>query len=232
MTAPDHFAGRSIKCPNCGTAMTIPKHSLESPMVLEMAEASAASRTVSSRSNTGSKSLSLGSLDELERLARNEDSHAKQHPKSIRGHDEAEEDDLEWDITPMVDVGFLLLIFFILTAAFSVQKVIRTTAKPKDENSTSTVVQIDNQVEDVKVQIDELNSYRILTPDNDSHECSTKNELLNILKDVKIDLGDKDVRIVIEAHVDSMHGAVVACMDAAKAAEFTRFQMAAVEAFD
>ena len=44
------------------------------------------------------------------------------------------EDDL--DMTPMVDVTFLLLIFFMVTAAFSLQKSINVPTPEKEENAT------------------------------------------------------------------------------------------------
>ena len=47
----------------------------------------------------------------------------------------------EMDMTPMVDVTFLLLIFFMVTAAFSVQKVIEVPAPQEQEASTNAPAQ-------------------------------------------------------------------------------------------
>ncbi len=147
------------------------------------------------------------------------------------GHQESEED-LEWDITPMVDVAFLLLIFFMLTASFSIQKAIPTSAQEEDKPSRSAVQREKDQVESFYVQIDEYNAYTIVSNEVGTQEASNKQDLILALHDLKAQYGEVTPRVIIQAHGMSIHGAVVACMDAARAAGFDNLQMQTVEEFD
>ena len=159
-------------------------------------------------------------------------SHKGRGRHSEKGHGE-EEEDLEWDITPMVDVAFLLLIFFMLTASFSIQKAIPTSAQEQDKPSTSSAQREQTeQVESFTVQIDEYNAYTIVSNDFGTQEAASKQELMVALQDLKAQYGESTPRVVIQAHMMSIHGAVVACMDAARAAGFDNFQMQSVEEFD
>ena len=147
------------------------------------------------------------------------------------GHEESEED-LEWDITPMVDVAFLLLIFFMLTASFSIQKAIPTSAQEEDKPSRSAVQREKDQIESFYVQIDEYNAYTIVSNEVGTQEASNKQDLILALHELKAHYGEVTPRVIIQAHGMSIHGAVVACMDAARAAGFDNLQMQTVEEFD
>ena len=251
----DRFEGRNVRCPGCSFELIVPKkrdvdENLE-PLDAELIDGEPQNESTDLVSNdddnlvaaeaveTHSDSeLSLGrdwnkSPANLEFDVNAKPKSKGRAPRSIRkGHDGAEED-VEWDITPMVDVAFLLLIFFMLTASFSIQKVIRTTPPQSDQASTNAVqVQVDDKTEKIKIQIDEFNAYTVVFADGQTNEASSKQELITILKDFRLQAGDQLPRVVIQAHVDSFHGATVGCMDAARAAEFTDFQLFAVETFD
>jgi len=159
--------------------------------------------------------------------------HGRQASRNHRdhGHQEAEED-LEWDITPMVDVAFLLLIFFMLTASFSIQKAIPTSAQEEDKPSRSAVQREKDQIESFYVQIDEYNAYTIVSNEVGTQEASNKQDLILALHELKAHYGEVTPRVIIQAHGMSIHGAVVACMDAARAAGFDNLQMQTVEEFD
>jgi biopolymer transport protein ExbD len=147
--------------------------------------------------------------------------------------DPAEEEDVEWDITPMVDVAFLLLIFFMLTASFSIQKAIPTSAEPEDKPSSNSVQrERTDQPDSFIIQIDEYNAYTIISNDGGTTEATSKQDLIVQLKDLKSQLGEANPRVNIQAHTMSIHGAVVGCMDAAREAGFDSFQMQSVEEFD
>ena len=88
------------------------------------------------------------------------------------------------------------------------------------------------QVESFTVQIDEYNAYTIVSNDFGTQEAASKQELMVALQDLKAQYGESTPRVVIQAHMMSIHGAVVACMDAARAAGFDNFQMQSVEEFD
>lgn len=153
-------------------------------------------------------------------------------PKRLE-RESAEEEDVEWDITPMVDVAFLLLIFFMLTASFSIQKAIPTSAEPEDKPSSNSVQrERSDQPDSFIIQIDEYNAYTVISNDGGTSEATSKQELIVQLKDLKTQLGEASPRVNIQAHTMSIHGAVVACMDAAREAGFDSFQMQSVEDFD
>ena len=250
----DRFEGRQVRCPACNIHLTVPKiaslakqqNEQDDIFAIDVAATDVDAEVVDSKQSRPSKGFKLDGLDQRD-VHQHEsradadpvDSPRSNHapkaraPKSIRSDHHEEEEDLEWDITPMVDVGFLLLIFFMLTASFSIQKVIRTAAPQSDTPSSSSVqIQQKENVESITVQVDEFNAYTVISGDGEALEASSKQELISILRDFRLQYGDQSPRIIIQAHVDSMHGATVGCMDAAREAEFTRFQMFAVETFD
>jgi len=219
--------------------MRVPKRSELADKQPEVPEVSDLAPVDSTKKSTPSskKSVQPSETDWVEAIEKPEQFVEPQPVKgrrsrSIRNGHDKEKEDLEWDITPMVDVAFLLLIFFMLTASFSIQKVIRTTPPQSDEPSTNAVqVQAEDKVDSVVVQVDEFNAYTVVS-DGQTNEASSKQELIAILRSIRSQAGEQLPRIVIQAHVDSFHGATVGCMDAAREAEFTSFQIFAVESFD
>jgi biopolymer transport protein ExbD len=71
--------------------------------------------------------------------------------------------DSEMDMTPMVDVTFLLLIFFMVTAAFAMQKSFQVPT-PKFDRPSSNPMTVEDFEQDptyVIVRVDEFNTYHI-----------------------------------------------------------------------
>jgi biopolymer transport protein ExbD len=66
------------------------------------------------------------------------------------------------DITPMVDVTFLLLIFFMVTASFSLQKSIQVPRQQADASSPNPDPDVQPELESIEVQIDEHGSFMVL----------------------------------------------------------------------
>ena len=236
----DRFEGKNVRCPTCGFELVVPKKlKLGDAQRQPLAEPFAEDEGISSKSeDTADNSLHSLKSQVGEANGDAEDGISvtlpkKRHPRSIRREHDGHEKALEWDITPMVDVAFLLLIFFMLTASFSIQKVIRTSVPQSEQPSRNSVQsQLDLNIEKLIVQVDEFNAYTVVFGDGQTHQASSKQELITILKDFRIQAGDQLPRIVIQAHVDSFHGATVGCMDAAREAEFSDFQLFAVESFD
>lgn len=139
-------------------------------------------------------------------------------------------DDSEMDMTPMVDVTFLLLIFFMITASFSIQKVFRTPAQKSNEASANAVPDPNQDNSDsVVVQIDEFNSYTVLLPSGEEREIPSKQDLIVLLSEAKGE-GDKGAqKLIIRAHEDSTHSTVVAALDAGRDANFERFELTTIE---
>ncbi len=238
----DRFERKNVRCPACGFEIVVPKKqnlgdekrtppAIEEPFV----EAENNSSTADAMAATSLQSSTF-SVEETNGNAESEipfNVPAKRQPRSIQREHGDDEQDLEWDITPMVDVAFLLLIFFMLTASFSIQKVIRTSVPQTDQPSKNSVQQqMDDRIEKLVVQVDEFNAYTVVLDDGQTSDASSKQELITILRDFRVHAGDQLPRIVIQAHVDSFHGATVGCMDAAREAGFVDFQLFAVENFD
>jgi len=129
-----------------------------------------------------------------------------------------EEDDL--DMTPMVDVTFLLLIFFMVTAAFSLQKSINVPTPEQEESATQarTLQEIEEDFDYVIVEIHGDNTIFV-----DEVEAPSKQDLLEKLRDAR----DKPKKgsssstgpsnLLVLAHPDCWHETVVMALDAGNA---------------
>ena len=113
------------------------------------------------------------------------------------------------DMTPMVDVTFLLLIFFMVTASFTIQKSI---AQPPADLGNIEVVDFPQpEPEFVSVLIDQNDMFYVSSRDEE-FECPSEREMRTRLKDVA-NRTDFD-RMKILAHADSMHQKVISAWDA------------------
>mgnify|MGYP003732310041 FL=1 len=137
----------------------------------------------------------------------------------------------EMDMTPMCDVTFQLLIFFMVTAAFAMQKSIEI-PKPK-QDAPSTQVVIRDPEEDptfVTVYVDENNTYRVVTPDWDV-EAPSEQELLRKLREARTagSGGVMPTKLLVKAHGDSLHEKVVAALDAGTEVGMEQVQLTTIE---
>jgi biopolymer transport protein ExbD len=234
----DSLAGKETKCPHCGGAFDVPTVSmieeLSGDEIVEAEEVDEVIDVVELVEDVG--------LTAKAKTANNDDSILLQSRKSEEDTDEIGEisfpakqlptDDM--DMTPMVDVTFLLLIFFMITASFSSEKAFEEPPPlPTDAVSTQPKQNSDS----VRVQIDEFNAYTIIFSGGDEREASSKQELLIALDEAKNEIAtgskdkDDELKLLIEAHVDCIHGAVIAAVDAARDRGFNGFQVQVVEEF-
>ena len=120
------------------------------------------------------------------------------------------ESDSEMDMTPMVDVTFLLLIFFMVTAAFAAQKVFETPT-PDDEQA-SQQTQID-QSDAVTVRVDEFNTFHVsCSAWGDEKEAPSPQDLIISLRQARLDAGARE--LLVMASGEAWHERVIAAMDA------------------
>ncbi len=132
----------------------------------------------------------------------------------------------EMDMTPMVDVVFLLLIFFMVTASFILQQSIETPPAQSEDASTNTTEEI-MEDEFIEVIIDQNNTYYVTTRDAGEEECPSDRELRSRIRNAKMDFGAK--RLTIKAHVDSVHRKVVTVWDAGVANGYERIEIKITE---
>ena len=134
------------------------------------------------------------------------------------------------DMTPMVDVTFLLLIFFMVTASFAMQKSLEfpNPDRKDDTAQNRTIDDIENRDDYVIVRIDGDNVYHV-----DDRETHSRQELLSILREIKstTDSGNLGVplNLLIIADNTAKHDTVVTAIDAGNAAGITRIKYTTVE---
>lgn len=120
----------------------------------------------------------------------------------------------DMDLTPMVDVTFLLLIFFMITAAFALQKAIEVPPIQDDEASQSQTVD-DLEVDSVVIRIDEDNVFWIGAPKWDEEKRAPSiQEMLAVVREARDSLTGKSAKMLVQANGDSRHEYVVAALDA------------------
>ena len=136
----------------------------------------------------------------------------------------------EMDMTPMVDVTFLLLIFFMITASFAMQKSLEfpsSKQKESDAAQSRTMTDIDSRDDYIVVRIDGDNVYHI-----EDRETYSRQELLSILRDIKNaetnSLGGP-LNLLIIADNSATHETVVTAIDVGNAAGITRIQYTTVD---
>ena len=143
------------------------------------------------------------------------DSEAREPPVSFR--DAKKISTMEMDMTPMVDVTFLLLIFFMVTAAFTMQKSFEMPAP--DESKTSehiaTIEDFENDPRTVVLHIDMYNTYRVVAEDWE-REAPSEQELLVKLREARRPgkSGIKPTQLLIVANGEALHEKVVTALDA------------------
>lgn len=136
----------------------------------------------------------------------------------------------EMDMTPMVDVTFLLLIFFMVTASFSVQQALPVPNPQDDAPSTQTVEQDpEEDHESVTVEVDEFNTYQVLTSEWEE-EAPSVQELFARLQESREGVeGAIPSKLIVKAHTEAIHERVVAALDAGQKAGFEEIQLMTVD---
>jgi biopolymer transport protein ExbD len=121
-------------------------------------------------------------------------------------------------LTPLIDVVFLLLIFFMVSTTFDRH------AKLKVELPEASATMQQQQDEPVVLSIDAKGNYFI----NDRQLVNTTVETLKIA--LQKTVADKqDVSLVLRADANTPHQSVVRAMDAASQLGLTRLSIATIE---
>ena len=146
---------------------------------------------------------------------------------AIRFGNDSEKKEDELDMTPMVDVVFLLLIFFMVTASFTLQKSIEQPPSKIEDPSTNVIEEPEDEDDYVEVIIDQTNTYYVTSRDAEEVEAPSDREMRDRMRDARRTTGAP--RLIINAHVDSMHRKVVTVWDAGNAAGFEQIEMRTME---
>ena len=142
---------------------------------------------------------------------------------SLPSWEEAEDEDVdlgrpepdfeEMDLTPMVDVTFLLLIFFMITASFTLQKKIDVPPAKSDAVSSVSVPEMESSA--VEAIIDADNRIYI-----DDLPCESFKEAVGLLEDSKAAADAVELKLLIDP--ESTHEKRILVADAAAKAGFTK----------
>lgn len=131
------------------------------------------------------------------------------------------------DMTPMVDVTFLLLIFFMVTASFSVQRSIEQPPPQVEDPSTEVKEEEEQELDYVEVIIDQNNNFLVTTRSEEEVETPSESLMRAKIRNAVKDYGAE--RLLITAHVDSRHERVITVWDAGLAANLKKFQIRTTE---
>ena len=200
MSIATRMAGRKVRCPACQLNTVVPLHDqAESAAEQPAPETPAASRPVE---------LDLGQ-DEGFRLRK----------ASTRFED--------MDLTPMVDVVFLLLIFFMITASFSITKAIEIPQPdPDQQGARQTIQSIDDlQSKSIWVRIDERNDIYL-----DDELLTDRGSLLDTLRERM--RSEHKTEMVLQVDPRALWESTVLVKDAGTGAGMQRIRLATVREGD
>ncbi|HID36474.1 MAG TPA: biopolymer transporter ExbD [Ghiorsea sp.] len=107
--------------------------------------------------------------------------------------------DLLVDLTPMIDVVFLMLIFFMVSTSFTANNSIKL------DLPQSTAQAANKDIEQVTVSIN--NKGQLFVQDEPVTDGELRRRILNISK------GDPNMRVVLRADADAKHKRVVFVLD-------------------
>ncbi len=129
----------------------------------------------------------------------------------------AKENDLEISMTPLIDVVFLLLIFFMISTTFKDDAEIsielpHATAKPQEQEGTP-----------IALTIDASGHYYI---DQKRLVNDAEGTLLKVLRQTLANGADKDAGMIINADGQTTHQSVVTAMDVARQLGIVRISLA------
>ncbi len=122
----------------------------------------------------------------------------------------------EMDLTPMVDVTFLLLIFFMITAAFDLQKSFDVAAARSEEAADAIVIEDTDQLA-IEAEIGADN--RVYVDDRSGETLEEVTEMLTAAR-----LGNEDLELHIRIDPDSRHEMRIRVNDAGTLAGFSRIR--------
>ena len=124
------------------------------------------------------------------------------------------------DLTPMVDVVFLLLLFFMLTATYSAQSTIEVPRPDQSDKGAQQAPQTLEELSDKYVIVQIGRDDSILVDD----VPTTPEQLDEAIRSARRDRGRNE--LILSADPDAHHETVVLVLDAANVAGMQRIQMA------
>ena len=126
--------------------------------------------------------------------------------------------DDEMDMTPMVDVTFLLLIFFMVTASFALQMAMQV--PPQDDQAAATQSSEDLEKDSIVVRVDGDNVYWVGAPLwADEQRAPSIQEMWSRVREARQGGASSPgpTIMLVQANGDAIHDRVIAALDAGSA---------------
>jgi biopolymer transport protein ExbD len=219
--------GRKVRCPKCGQTTVIPASADEAAP--ERPKSDKPSHAIPPDLPTPPPPPEPKKPTVREK--REPEASEQETPSSVRffRRHRGEED---LDMTPMVDVTFLLLIFFMVTAAFALQKSIETPPPDREEGTTQN-----RTIEELE-QDDDYIIVRVAHDDTiwvEDREAPTRHELLAKIREIRDGAPSRQMpsHLLVLADSQAHHDVVVMALDAGNAVgmEYVRIQTVDEEDF-
>lgn len=156
----------------------------------------------------------------LDRQNETNDDYVKKRKQRVLG---------ELDMTPMVDVTFLLLIFFMVTASFALQRSIPMPRQVSDRTSNTLIEPKIDADESIELEIDESGAFLVLSKQWE-REPTGKQNLISTFKEAIGD-GNSTNKLDIKVHENAKLQMLVDGMDAGTIAGFHTVQITQVSGF-
>ncbi|TWT90019.1 Biopolymer transport protein ExbD/TolR [Pseudobythopirellula maris] len=137
----------------------------------------------------------------------------------------------EVDMTPMVDVTFLLLIFFMITAAFALQKALEVPPQQEQEEAASMTIE-ELEADSIVVRVDGDNVFWIGSPSwSEERRAPSKQEMRVKLREAREGLSSSagPPKMLVQANGDAAHEYVVAALDAGSSVGVEEIQLLSYE---
>jgi biopolymer transport protein ExbD len=148
----------------------------------------------------------------------------------LANEQDSREDD-EMDLTPMVDVTFLLLIFFMVTAAFALQKALEV--PPVSEEAAPEQTIDDLEKDSIVIRVDQDNVFWIGAPKWDEEQRTPSvSEMLAKVREAQEEGGEGLTKLLVQAHGDARHEYVVAALDVGSAVGMEEIRLLSYEEGD
>jgi biopolymer transport protein ExbD len=224
-SAPENLAGRAVRCPQCSQAVRVPQIA-RPPTAWKGTPEVAGER--GDASPAGGLPPRTGAAEDAAA------SRAEDQDTSVTWPEKRPLEEADMDMTPMVDVVFQLLIFFMVTAAFTLQKSMQIPKPPQDEQTTQVVMKNpENDPEYVVVTVDEFNTYRVVGEAiaADDEEAPSEQELLRKMREAR-NGGPSGIipnKLLVKAHGEALHEKVVFALDAGTEVGMEQVQLMTVE---
>jgi biopolymer transport protein ExbD len=229
MSIASRMAGKASQCPKCAAIHTVPAESLDDVARPIERVPSAHEPEEPAQDPTGTDSYRTMDLPVVtapppmpnDRLAERTQHWIDQEEDEglvIHGFERKSD---ELDLIPMVDCVFLLLVFYMITASYALQKTIDVAPPNSEKKGTVQAVQNPEELaqSSIIVQIDDRN--RISVDDTLLADPAALSDVLRAKMN-----GEQKNELVIEADPRAFHETVVAVVDAAHDLQFQKVRMA------